>query len=436
MSHPVLVNNAGCSSSPTADDDSAPIVEEETWTTADGTNVFDELVNQQFELRHLQLSSSSSSSSSSSRILKYKSYPESAMTPLDMTYSEKNNYSNKTSADAIGETTTVMEDFQQSEFYDGTGTLVWLAALALVWAIDQDTRGIIGGTTNDSDRRDGNIKPKTSRRPTLICELGCGTGLPGMAALLLSNRTMESRAADGATPDQHVIFTDIDEESLANCRQNCHLNEIPPERYSHHLLSWGIPDSYPENKAGSVDIILAADVLYDMKMIPPLFQTAADLLRAPPAVDSPKNTSSGDHALDENGSHNIPFTSQGGVMILSHIPRFCLPRENNDDRQQGGGRGEDSNTMTPVVRSQTQPFDDLEAHIISQAESFGLTLKDQFRPHEELRIQESLIRPEQANDMGFNKKEEDPILDGILTETVLQRFKTMHAVIFVFQAKY
>ena len=56
----------------------------------------------------------------------YKSYSEIDMTPLDM----------------YNPLEVRQDHLPQQEYYDGTGTLAWLASKALAWAFDQDVHGI------------------------------------------------------------------------------------------------------------------------------------------------------------------------------------------------------------------------------------------------------------------------------------------------------
>jgi predicted TPR repeat methyltransferase len=253
------------------------------------------------------------------------------MTPLDMLY-EKNS----------------------DEFYDGTGNLVWLAALGFGYLLDENCSKIRNY-----------LGPQ-------ICELGCGTGVAGIAALLFSSD-------DNDSPSSHVLFTDNDAKSLDLCQTNCELNDLEETQYSRHVLSWG-EEPYP---VSNVDTILATDVLYDMVMIPPLMETAATLLK------------------------------DDGYALLSHIPRFCLPkREQEED--------EHFNYIVREEESSFQAYQELEVHILDQAKQVGLVLVETIRLHQVLKT------------LPSTKQE---ALLSSPPHLSLELLEEMHAVLFVFQKK-
>ena len=255
-------------------------VVEEVWTTKDGTNVFDE---DKFETHMISFGYGD---------LQYQSFTED-MTPLDMTFKETNN-----------------------EFYDGTGNLVWLAALVFAHLLQ-----LQGDYDDDSVSKKLNEIYLGER----ICELGCGTGVAGIAALL-------ARSSGNGSCSRHVLFTDNDAEALELCRTNCRLNQLKEGAdYSLHLLNWG-EEPYPS--PSNFDTVLATDVLYDIVMIPPLMKTAASILK------------------------------DSGFVLLSHVPRFCLP---NDEEV--------------MLENSKNAYDKLESHIIEQAEKVGLFLVETVRPH-------------------------------------------------------
>jgi len=83
---------------------------------------------------------------------------------------------------------------------------------------------------------------------TLALEIGCGLGLPGIAAL-----------ARGL----HVTFSDYDAASLRFAGANAHINGF--DNFEVLQLDWRWP---PEGLR--VPILLAADVAYDVQLFPPL----------------------------------------------------------------------------------------------------------------------------------------------------------------------
>lgn len=295
-------------------------VMEEEWTNEDGENIFEE------PFKKLQLSKIEGlfPNRAMNQSLVFESYSEKQMTPLDMTYSDTN---------------TV------NEFYDGTGSLVWLASIAFCHLVAQEKIPILYNSLRQQ-------KEEQLR----ICELGCGCGLAGIALLLSSSST---------THNSMVVFTDNDSDALDLCLSNCELNDLSTNRYQHHLLSWGESSKREKGeeslREASFHIILATDVVYDISMIHPLLQTASRLLKV------------------------------GGHILLSHVPRFCLPRDENDTKK-------------------TNPQHDLEKHILEQMNLVGLQLVEMIRPHQ------VLSSPEKSSD-DF--------------QVSLERLQDAHAVLFV-----
>ena len=301
---------------------------EEEWTNADGENVFE--IETPFQKLRLTKMEGLFRNNSTNQSLVFESHSMKQMTPLDMTYDD---------------TTDV------NEFYDGTGSLVWLASIAFCHLVAEGKIPQL------------RLNQKVEKEQTRICELGCGCGLAGIATLLSS---LSSSSVDN-TP--LVVFTDNDSEALELCESNCELNNISPKLYQHELLSWGdLPKQNNDDyllKEESFQVVLATDVVYDICMIPPLLQSASALL--------------------------LP----GGHIILSHVPRFFLPRDENDTRQ-------------------TNPQQDLEQHIIEQMNLVGLQLAETIRPYQVL----TRIPKE-------NNQEDDDF------QISLKRLQEAHAVLFV-----
>lgn len=88
-------------------------------------------------------------------------------------------------------------------------------------------------------------------------ELGCGLGLPGLAALLAG---------------WHVTFTDYDETALRFCERNAALNGFGADRYRTIAVDWRSP--IPER----FDVVLASDLLYEARNTEPLVASFAKLL--------------------------------------------------------------------------------------------------------------------------------------------------------------
>src|SRR3954452_23302329 len=87
-------------------------------------------------------------------------------------------------------------------------------------------------------------------RGARVLELGCGLGLPSLAAALAGGR---------------VMSTDWAPEAVAAVRRNAERNEISLETA---VCDWRTP---PESVcAGPWDLVLAADVLYERRAVAPL----------------------------------------------------------------------------------------------------------------------------------------------------------------------
>jgi ribosomal protein L11 methylase PrmA len=202
--------------------------------------------------------------------------------------------------------------------HDATGHCVWMGAFLLL-----DALGVLLQECFTGKR---------------ILELGCGTGIGGIG--LMCAHEKERRPS-------YVLLTDADPDALQVCQRNCQQhNQLSENKYDVKELTWGEPLS-PENLNASFDTTLATDVLYDIALLPPLFQTAHSALKA------------------------------NGLFVLSHVPRACYS-------------------------SQHPPVDDLDQYIIDQATHNGFLLHRHIFPNQlprEFRTKESLNESVSLTDM-------------------------------------
>jgi hypothetical protein len=445
------------------------------------------------------------------RVLRYKSMSSEAMTPLDMTYgghTNDNDNDNDNDADA-----DVDDD---DEFYDGTGNLMWMAAVCFGHLVAQQVEPLrsylsylpITTTTSTTTTtkpfysRHNHHRRRYHRR---VCELGCGTGGAGISLLLFSNNNnndniannnsvSSSAESESGSGSCHVVFTDNDVESLELCKSNCELNEINPNNYSHRLLGWGLQQQQQQEEKVEVeqeqekndhhldldrysfDTVLATDVVYDLKMIAPLLQTAEFLLKQR-TITTTKIKSSGEECNNNNNNNECCLDDDdddGGQLILSHIPRFCIPKNNeddDDDRGDDGDRNVDSDiklgeqphddivatntstTGTTATTSSTTLYDnqaylDLENFIQSEAIKVGLSLIETIRPHETLSNEylfgnNNNFTSTSTNSNNRNDDDDDNDLDDddngdndndddSMQQITLDNMKEAHAVVFIF----
>ena len=147
--------------------------------------------------------------------------------------------------------------------HDATGHKVWMGAYLFMEAIAKHefVRSLF--------------------RAKHVMELGCGTGVAGLALLVESQNAPLS-----------IIFTDTDPAALELCQQNCLRNlSAHDKRYLVARLDWGNVIDGDSN----FDTILATDVLYDVSFLSPMLKTASTSLRP------------------------------NGHLVMAHVPRVCLP---------------------------------------------------------------------------------------------------------------
>lgn len=147
--------------------------------------------------------------------------------------------------------------------HDATGHRIWMGAYFFIEAIarHEDLKGLF--------------------RAKRVLELGCGSGVSGLALL---NGSIVAPTS--------VLFTDSDPAALELCWKNCQRN-LPPhdKRYSITSLEWG------DSLNLTFDTVLATDVLYDISSLQPMLSTVSGTLK-------PR-----------------------GYLVLAHVPRASLPGE-------------------------------------------------------------------------------------------------------------
>ena len=89
-------------------------------------------------------------------------------------------------------------------------------------------------------------------RGSRVLELGCGLGLPSLAA-----------AAEGAV----VLATDWSPDAISLLRENASANGIPLRA---EIVSWDEPE--PLTREAPFDLVLAADVLYERRNVESLLE--------------------------------------------------------------------------------------------------------------------------------------------------------------------
>lgn len=167
-------------------------------------------------------------------------------------------------------------------------------------------------------------------------ELGSGTGLAGLAVLQYF----------GTSTIFDLVLTDNSESALKLCRLNCSLNGMKNDDDSRkgddrqfpslrvELLEWG--STLAPGLANGFDVVLATDVIYDIAAWKPLVKTASELL------------------------------TNGGRLIVSHVPRAALP----DEIAAEGA----------ITSEQQSHHDALESYLIRTAREKGLLWKVSLKP--------------------------------------------------------
>ena len=240
--------------------------------------------------------------------------------------------------------------------HDATGHKVWWGAHLFLWALVSET----------NHNRLFVEQPSTNKN---VLELGCGTGLAGIALCLAFPTVVRS-----------MVFTDADQDVLNLCRINCQRNlakqQQQPQKpeWSTQQLVWGKEEEEEDhvvdcNSNSRYDIVLATDVLYSVSLLEPLLRTVRAHLQ------------------------------RGGFFWLSHVPRATLDG--------------DHATVSSTPR--------LEWHIQQQAHQHGLSLSQTIRPHQ-------LLTTTSSSSSSFSLGQQDKSCG-----CTLQQLQETGAAILIFQ---
>jgi predicted nicotinamide N-methyase len=150
------------------------------------------------------------------------------------------------------------------------------------------------------------LGPRLSGRRTI--ELGCGIGLPSVAALVHGARTLAT--------DHYAAALDF-------ARHNARRNTGYDLRTA--LLDWHAPERHP----GRFDLVLAADVLYERRSVEPLALLVPELLEPGGEVllADPRRSAAPDFvaALEARGFEHASETEEvslEGPPVLVEVHRF------------------------------------------------------------------------------------------------------------------
>ena len=285
-----------------------------------------------------------------------------------------------------------------SGVHDATGNCVWTGAYLFLAALSY------------FDFYNAYIHGKS------IFELGSGTGLAGLACLLrrsteatqinraLSDDGPEAISSDvdalnrrtAATMKTRVCFTDSDPAALDLCQRNCHHNQISDDQYQISQHMWGSsssPFSFLESLCNSsktnttksslswscFHTVIAADILYDIAMLGPIFQSARHALLAGKDHHSDPQDNDVD---EENKDNHRSKTVVVGHFLLSHVPRACYTEE-NPPSQSSSADPQTSITKTNSNQNKEAQRNQLEERIVQEGtQNYGFELIRQVSPLE------------------------------------------------------
>lgn len=282
--------------------------------------------------------------------------------------------------------------------HDATGHCVWTACFlwlaALPTILHQDGwRNTVDDTTSSPSS-----SCSSSSNTFRAVELGSGTGLGGLA---LSHHLSRLRRCC------HVTLTDADPAALDLCRRNVELNRNDDDDdvvTAVRPLTWTTIDHddttsssspLPDDLIGTADTVLAADVIYDIRQVPAIAQTAAALLRD----DDDDTTSTG---------------SRRRWFYLAHVPRACFTGDVTADTVLGRRGDDDDDDDSHAAASSLT----LEDYIVQQVTTTTTVLR--------------LVRIVRPLDLVTSWSEPPPELD-VINDTSLQEMQDVGAALLVFE---
>ncbi len=223
-------------------------------------------------------------------------------------------------------------------FSDATGNRIWMGAVffleCMVRQISlqaRENKEAQGSTKYNKHEQQKcallNLRAKLFHKKRVL-ELGSGTGASLIAIGLAGarNETTNLSFEETANDENNIqpfslTFTDNDENVLSLCKMNCdhNLQKIPENSLANYTigkLDWGDFYNYgndntshspinrndqffldSESLRGTLDTVIATDVIYDVASIPLLMATAEGLLQ------------------------------EGGFFVLAHVPRASIDCE-------------------------------------------------------------------------------------------------------------
>ena len=220
-------------------------------------------------------------------------------------------------------------------FSDATGNRIWMGAVFFLECmvreislryVNQESYSSSYSTQQNQRRALLDLRTKLFRNNKIL-ELGSGTGAAliavGMAGLKMGETLSPSGSTNKGFRPSVMMFTDNDKNVLSLCQMNCDRNLCRHDKsivdYRVGNLDWGDfcrQQSSGENSQysgiaehmdrffidsnrlrGTLDTVIATDVIYDVAAIPLLMATAEGLLR------------------------------EGGFFVLAHVPRASIECE-------------------------------------------------------------------------------------------------------------